>query len=98
MCISFRHPPRPEDFKGRTSEKEEKSAPSSSGENAPSFFISFSEHASEEVIQYIVKQLEGQDLQCELLSDGTCPSVTITGKLKVLSKQVLVFIMVVVIF
>ena len=96
MCVRFRYPPKSEVSTEKTSEsRDEKkkkltssSPPPSPSGGPPSFFISFTESASDEVIQYVVKQLEGQDLQCELLSEKSSRSLAITGGLKVLAKQV----------
>ena len=90
ICISFRRPPRSEGSKDRVSEGED---PPDSTPSGPSYFLSFSPSASDEVIGYIVKQLESQDIQCELLSGGASRSLRITTRqLEVLAKQVASYI------
>lgn len=91
--MQFRHPPRSEESREAISsgEKDEKSTSSSppSLESGPRYFISFTAAASEEVIQYVVKRLEGEGLQCELLRENSSRSLTVSGELKVLAKQVI---------
>lgn len=53
----------------------------------PEYLISFEASASDEVVQYILKQLEGQGLECKLTSEGSSRYVTISAEFKVLLKQ-----------
>lgn len=50
----------------------------------PKYLISFKESASDEVVQYILKQLEGEGLQCEI---GSSRYATVSAEFKVLAKQ-----------
>ena len=56
--------------------------------DGPKYLISFCDSASDEVVQYIVKQLEVQGLRCEVASNGSSRYVTVTAQFKVLAKQV----------
>ena len=53
-----------------------------------SYYFSFCETASEELVSYLRKQLEEQGLQCRVARQGNTRSAVVEADLKVLTKQV----------
>lgn len=83
VFIYFRRVVKPDQLDSKKAKEEEVSC--SSG--LAKYLISFKESASDEVVQYIVKQLEGQDLQCEITTDESGRYATVSAEFKVLAKQ-----------
>lgn len=59
-----------------------------SASGRPVYLLSFLDSASEEVVQYILKQLQGQGLQSELISEQTNRYAAVSAGIEVLAKQV----------
>ncbi len=57
--------------------------------SGPKYLLSFSESASEKVVQYILTQLKGKGLLCDLTWEGASRRyVLVSAAFEVLSKQV----------